>query len=57
MGVYTIDKFLDILEERKFTQRTAISHAFALLDVRPAEKEKLYQRGNASNGDYVYNSL
>ena len=44
MGVYTIDKFLDILEERKFTQRTAISHAFALLDVRPAEKEKLYQR-------------
>ena len=44
VGVYTIDKFLDILEERKFTQRTAISHAFALLDVRPAEKEKLYQR-------------
>ena len=39
MGVYTIDKFLDILEERKFTQRTAISHAFALLDVRPAEKK------------------
>lgn len=32
------------MEERKFTQRTAISHAFALLDVRPAEKEKLYQR-------------
>ena len=28
-----------ILEERKFTQRTAISHAFALLDVRPAEKK------------------
>ncbi|MFR5224883.1 MAG: amidohydrolase family protein, partial [Enterococcus faecalis] len=44
VGVYTIDRFLDILEERKFTQRTAISHAFALLDVRPAEKEKLYQR-------------
>lgn len=39
VGVYTIDKFLDILEERKFTQRTAISHAFALLDVRPAEKK------------------
>lgn len=32
------------MEERKFTQRTAISHAFALLDVRPGEKEKLYQR-------------
>ena len=58
VGVYTIDKFLDILEERKFTQRTAISHAFALLDVRPAEKEKLYQRlATHQNGDYVYNSL
>ena len=46
VGVYTI-VILDILEEQ-FTQRTAISHAFALLDVRPAEKKNYTNAGNAS---------
>lgn len=41
--------FIQLIDFRHFGRtkiysRTAISHAFALLDVRPAEKEKLYQR-------------
>ena len=37
VGWYTIDKWIDMVEEQKFKNRTAISHAFSIGDI-PEEK-------------------
>ncbi|MED3800661.1 amidohydrolase [Lysinibacillus xylanilyticus] len=44
VGYYTIDKWIDMVEESKYQGRTAISHAFALGDVSVMEQHKIADR-------------
>ncbi|TKI49689.1 amidohydrolase [Lysinibacillus tabacifolii] len=44
VGYYTIDKWLDIVEEAGYQGRTAISHAFALGDVSVMEQHAIATR-------------
>ncbi|MFJ7665503.1 amidohydrolase [Lysinibacillus sp. NPDC097195] len=44
VGYYTIDKWLDIVEDANYQGRTAISHAFALGDVSVMEQHTIANR-------------
>ena len=44
VGYYTIDKWIDIVEEANYRGRTAISHAFALGDVSLMEQHTIADR-------------
>ncbi|GLC88175.1 amidohydrolase [Lysinibacillus piscis] len=44
VGYYTIDKWLDMVEEASYQGRTAISHAFALGDVSVGEQHAIATR-------------
>jgi len=44
VGYYTIDKWIDIVEEANYRERTAISHAFALGDVSLMEQHTIADR-------------
>jgi len=44
VGYYTIDKWIDIVEDAKYQGRTAISHAFSLGDVTVLEQHKIADR-------------
>jgi len=44
VGYYTIDKWIDIVEEANYQGRTAISHAFALGDVSLMEQHTIADR-------------
>jgi len=44
VGYYTIDKWIDIVEDANYQGRTAISHAFSLGDVSALEQHKIADR-------------
>jgi cytosine/adenosine deaminase-related metal-dependent hydrolase len=44
VGYYTIDKWIDIVEDAQYQGRTAISHAFSLGDVSVMEQHKIADR-------------
>ncbi|QCR33558.1 amidohydrolase [Lysinibacillus sp. SGAir0095] len=44
LGYYTIDKWLDLMEENAFKSRTDFSHSFGLGDVSVAEQKAIVKR-------------
>ncbi|MEO4053802.1 amidohydrolase [Solibacillus sp. CAU 1738] len=44
VGYYTVDKWIDIVEQANYKDRTAISHAFSLGDVSVGAQQKIAER-------------
>ncbi len=44
VGLYTTDKWIDIVEEANYRGRTALSHSFCLGDVAPVQQRNIAER-------------